>query len=295
MAELNCSACEDLRQTSAEFIVNGLTDDMCTSLGNDTGLNPSDDHNDCTDLNNLNDCLVGNMATEIDAYDVCDWKTFMKKYIPNVWTVTHAIICAICGIWTNIHSLWEKVNCIYSGLTTFVNSIAQTTGGVAFVRYWRNNGAGGSDWWETNLSAGQSYTYDMYMDASGASAGSTPADRDYVVIIHNCTNYRHFYELEVLETFYSSGDTRALANIRNQQAQHPTINLSESSNDIQTFSWTASGAVLVKKGEHVKINAYIGYVSSHDNNAEFRLHQFVATWIPVNVSSAIDPSAILTC
>lgn len=82
---------------------------MCSSLANDTGLSPSSGHNDCTDLNNLNDCLVGNMETEVDAYDVCDWKTFMKKFIPNVWTTLKGIICAICGIWTNIHNLWSRI------------------------------------------------------------------------------------------------------------------------------------------------------------------------------------------
>lgn len=110
MANQNCSACEDLRQTDPNLIVNGFTDTECTSLKNDTGLVASSGHNDCTDLNNLNDCLVGNMETELDAYDVCDWKEFMKKFIPNVWTTLKGIICAICGIWTNVHNLWKLAN-----------------------------------------------------------------------------------------------------------------------------------------------------------------------------------------
>lgn len=110
MAELNCNACESLRQEAPEFVVNGLTDDMCTSLGNDTGLIPTSGNNDCTDLDNLNDCLVGNMAAEIESYDVCDWKEFMRNFVPNVWTTLKAQICAICGMWTNIHDLWTNVN-----------------------------------------------------------------------------------------------------------------------------------------------------------------------------------------
>lgn len=110
MAELNCSACESLRQEAPNLIVNGFTDSMCTSLKNDTGLVSSSGHNDCTDLNNMNDCFVGNMATEVDSYDVCDWKSFMKKFIPNLWTTLKAIICSICGIWTNIHNLWKLAN-----------------------------------------------------------------------------------------------------------------------------------------------------------------------------------------
>lgn len=110
MANINCKACDELRQVSPELIVNGFSDDMCASLKNDTGLSPSSGNNDCADLDNLNDCLVGNMETEIEAYDICDWKTFMKRFIPNVWTTIKAVICAICGMWTNIHNLWTEVN-----------------------------------------------------------------------------------------------------------------------------------------------------------------------------------------
>lgn len=105
MAEYNCAACEEIRQKDPNLIVNGFGDTECNYLKNDTGIDGSSD--DCTDLGLLNDCLVGNMADEIDSYDVCDWKDYMKKFVPNVWTVFKAIICAICGIWTNIH----KINC----------------------------------------------------------------------------------------------------------------------------------------------------------------------------------------
>ena len=107
MADLNCKACEDLEKEVPSLIVNGLTNSMCTSLQNDTGLKASSDNDDCEDLNDLNDCLVGNMETEIDRYDTCEWKEFMKNFINNLWTTLKAMICAICGIWTNIHNLWK--------------------------------------------------------------------------------------------------------------------------------------------------------------------------------------------
>ena len=74
MANVNCEACEAIRQTDPNLIVNGFTDTECASLKNDTGLSASSGNNDCTDLDNLNDCLVGNGATEVEASDVCDWK-----------------------------------------------------------------------------------------------------------------------------------------------------------------------------------------------------------------------------
>lgn len=116
-----CSACDELRENAPNLIVNGLGTTECNSLKNDTGLNPSSGNNDCTDLENLNDCLVGNMAAEVDAYDVCDWKEFTKKLIENLWTTLKGIICAICGIWTNIKNLWaavRKLECLVNYLFT---------------------------------------------------------------------------------------------------------------------------------------------------------------------------------
>lgn len=110
MADKNCSSCDDLRQSAPNLIVNGLTNTECTSLANNTGLSPSSGHNDCTDLNNLNDCLIGNLESEIDAYDVCDWKDFTKNHVNNAWTVFKAIICAVCGLWTNLASLRKKID-----------------------------------------------------------------------------------------------------------------------------------------------------------------------------------------
>lgn len=104
----NCKACDDLRQYAPEFVLNGVTDTVCASLKNNTGLNPSNSRDDCTDLDAANDCLIGNMEEEVDAYDVCDWKAFMKEFIPNVWTVIKAIICSICGLWTAMKN-WQKL------------------------------------------------------------------------------------------------------------------------------------------------------------------------------------------
>lgn len=113
--ELNCSACEDLRQISPNLVINGFTDDMCTSLQNNTGLEPSSGNDDCTDLNNMNDCFIGNMEKEVDSYAVCDWKTFMKRFIPNLWTTLKGIICAICGLWENVDSQVCYINHLYEG------------------------------------------------------------------------------------------------------------------------------------------------------------------------------------
>lgn len=123
MANHNCQACDDLKSTAPSLIVNGMGDAECASLQNDTGLNPSSGNNDCTDLNNLNDCLVGNMEQEVDAYDVCEWKPFMKRFIPNVWTVLKGIICAVCGLWANLTSILNQINDLWARLRALCDMI----------------------------------------------------------------------------------------------------------------------------------------------------------------------------
>lgn len=108
MAQRSCSACDELRNDAPNFIVNGLTNTEIASLKNNTGLNPSNNNDDCEDLNNMNDCLIGNMEQEVDAYDVCDWKAFMNVFIDNLWNVLKAMIAAICGLWTAMKN-WQKL------------------------------------------------------------------------------------------------------------------------------------------------------------------------------------------
>lgn len=110
MIDYNCESCDELRQTAPNFVVNGITDTECASLGNDTGLNPSSGNDDCEDLNNMNDCLVKNMETEINSYNVCNWKDYMKALVNNLWTMFKGIICAICGIWTRIHTIMNTLD-----------------------------------------------------------------------------------------------------------------------------------------------------------------------------------------
>lgn len=115
MAQVNCSSCSDLQDVAPNLAVTGFTDDMCTSLQNGTGLNPSAGSDNCTDLNNLNDCLIGNQEAELNMYETCDWKKFMKQFIPNLWTTLKAVICAICGVWEFIKNLNCIVNYLVQG------------------------------------------------------------------------------------------------------------------------------------------------------------------------------------
>lgn len=126
MANKSCSACDELRNDAPNFVINGLTDTECTSLKNNTGLSPSNSNDNCTDLNNMNDCLVGNMADTVDAYGLCDWRTFMKKLIPNIWTVAKSIICAICGFNAQLKKIECEIKYLFEGTTFKIKESVQT-------------------------------------------------------------------------------------------------------------------------------------------------------------------------
>lgn len=266
MANLNCAACEDLRQDAPSLIVNGFDDTMCTSLKNNTGLNPSSGNDDFTDLSNMADCLVGNMAEEVDLYEVCDWKTFMKSFIPNLWTTLKAMICSQAG-------LWMLINKVY---------------GETFVRYYRDNSGGSGttyqwDYYNTDESS-KAHTLEIYMDNNVDDPGSQPADRDYIVIITHCADFHKFSKVDSTQTWYSSADERELSLIRKRQGQHPTVHKADPSGEFfRDFSWAMTTAVMVEKGAHLKFESYVdSYEAASDG--WYRVHQITTTWIPATVT-----------
>ena len=126
----DCSACSKLQEYSPDFVQNGVTDAVAASLKSNTGFNPSSGHNDCEDLNEANDCLIGNMEDEVDAYEVCDWKTYMKNFVYNLWTVLKAMITAICGLWQRT----ERTDCTIQALTNgFSMKIGETPTDGSYV------------------------------------------------------------------------------------------------------------------------------------------------------------------
>lgn len=104
MSEVSCTACQELREDAPEFVTRGVTSKVCNSLANDTGLDATNGNNDATDLHTANDCLIGRMEDEINSYDTCDWKKFMKLFNRNIYEMLKAIICALRGIWLKIHN-----------------------------------------------------------------------------------------------------------------------------------------------------------------------------------------------
>lgn len=107
MADNYCEACSELTTNHPYLELDGLTDDMCLSLQNDTGLSASVDGDDCSDLELLNDCLIGSERAKLEIADFCDWKDFTDGLLGNVQTMFKAFGCSVCGLWSNVHALWE--------------------------------------------------------------------------------------------------------------------------------------------------------------------------------------------
>lgn len=266
MATVNCESCESLRQDAPDFVVNGLTDDICTSLSNDTGLNPTSGNDDCTDLNNVADCLVGNMATEVEAYNVCDWKEFMKNFIPNVWTTLKAMICAICGLWKNVHCLNQKMS-----LLTVVPQVSAFRGGgtaATAVAY-------------TSLVEGQDVgTLTVYMDAEESATanaspngvyGSTPADRDYIALLTWCADGEQLdNERTSLQVSVRNNEqTEAYAM---ERAQHYVIQ------GVGRHSCNQTAFCYLPKGGHLLVRTHCTWGAA---GSEFRVHEFSMVLLPV--------------
>lgn len=107
MSKPDCNACADLREFAPDFVVNGVTEAICESLQRNLGFNPNlvVPHSNCDDLHAANDCLVGRQVNELPAYDVCDWKQFMERFLPGLYEVIKGIICGDCGQWNRIYDL----------------------------------------------------------------------------------------------------------------------------------------------------------------------------------------------
>ena len=118
-ANRSCTACRNLQEKAPDFVMNGVTETVDASLRNNTGLNPSSGNDDCTDLNDAADCLIGNMEDAVDAYAVCDWKPFMVDFIHNLWSVLKAIISAICGLWTRTEKNTCEIGTLFNGQTFY--------------------------------------------------------------------------------------------------------------------------------------------------------------------------------
>ena len=123
--EDDCTVCDSLVEVAPDLKTYGdITSTMCTSLQNDTGLNPANNptRNDGEDLDLMNDCLIGRPISDLEKYESCEWREFMHKFLPNLHTMIKALVCVQCGQWANVHNTTEDLEQIWNWLETIRNS-----------------------------------------------------------------------------------------------------------------------------------------------------------------------------
>ena len=277
---MDCTSCEELRESAPNFVRRGLTNGMRNHLADNEGYEDTG-NKDCEDLNLAADCLLGRMPSSLKSYDDCDWKAWARDFSNNVYQVMSSVIAAICGLWAKVGLVVAPVKVLYT----------------------RNVGATGSaiDYWymgpEDNPN-GKAYrhTIDLYIDAQSGTTGtsdandnitigSKEADRDYAVIVTHCFDMQNGYMQEYDVTWYCDADASShSANwLRTRMGQHPEYK-NHSDNDVFGMSWPVTEVVYVKKGHHLQCEVFCRTAIPQDGGeyaAKCRVHQIAATWIPI--------------
>ncbi len=104
-----CASCETLEKYNYDFVQKGLTDDMVASLKKDKGLKESNGWNNCQDLQDMNDCLIGGMVNDIPSFNSCDLDKALIESLNNIMQLLDAIIAGDCGQWENIWAIWDEI------------------------------------------------------------------------------------------------------------------------------------------------------------------------------------------
>lgn len=118
-----CKTCEDLQQHSPDFVANGVTDEMCSNLESNTGLMNKGREN-CTDLHNANDCLIGGIAEKATSYNPCDPNKMIEDLAKNTMHVIDMLICSDCGQWNEIKKIWDEIQKIWDAIEELQNGIS---------------------------------------------------------------------------------------------------------------------------------------------------------------------------
>lgn len=118
-----CKACEDLQTYAPDFVIKGVTDEMCSNLESNTGLMNKGREN-CTDLHNANDCLIGGIAEKATSYNPCDPNKMIEDLAKNTMHVIDMLICSDCGQWNEIKKIWDEIQKIWDAIEELQNGMS---------------------------------------------------------------------------------------------------------------------------------------------------------------------------
>lgn len=124
-----CKTCEDLQQYSPDFVANGVTDEMCSNLESNTGLMNNGREN-CTDLHNANDCLIGGIAEKATSYNPCEPNKMIEDLAKNTMHVIDMLICSDCGQWNEIKKIWDEIQKIWDAIEELQNGMSDQNANI---------------------------------------------------------------------------------------------------------------------------------------------------------------------
>lgn len=124
-----CKACEDLQTYAPDFVIKGVTDEMCSNLESNTGLMNKGREN-CTDLHNANDCLIGGIAEKATSYNPCDPNKMIEDLAKNTMHVIDMLICSDCGQWNEIKKIWDEIQKIWDAIEELQNGMSDQNANI---------------------------------------------------------------------------------------------------------------------------------------------------------------------
>ncbi len=256
--DINCAACCELEEHAPEFVEEGVTETVCESLQNNTGLNPAAEvlHDNAQDYDLMNDCLVGRLDGILDAFGICEWQDFMHKAIPNLYTLLKAIGCMLAGIQAKLESI---------GTDAYYEPQ---------IQYARGSGTTSRDYY---VASGTPQTISFNEANREENNGAIIAPFDGICIISYCSdlqdnvpnpnNNANTHKI----TFYTNNEHFSQA-MEDERAMHFGITDKEE-------SVSMSCALKMKAGEYARC-----YIAPSGTQAattgKYRIHQIVAVFIP---------------
>lgn len=173
-----CSACDSLKATSSNFIQKGVTDTICANLKANQGFE-NKGHNNCTDMHDMNDCLLGGLLEKIDTIDVCDTKEAIKDLEKNLISIIDVMICSDCGQWAEIQKIWNAIRDLQGKVGKLEGSVGDMYSAVEkILTNLKNSGA----WKQTGDTVFQGKFNDGRSIATGNINifGGTPDGNSYI-------------------------------------------------------------------------------------------------------------------
>ena len=78
----------------------------------------------CTDLHNANDCLIGGIAEKATSYNPCDPNKMIEDLAKNTMHVIDMLICSDCGQWNEIKKIWDEIQKIWDAIEELQNGMS---------------------------------------------------------------------------------------------------------------------------------------------------------------------------